>query len=186
MYFSPGLPEQYYSLTWFLSPILGLLFTPLMGSASDQCTLSWGRRRPFILALSVGVLLGIALFLNGSLIGGYKFAVSDPVQKTLPLSTWCTSRCVVFLSGLSISDSPSSQPVGIVLTIIGVVVLDFCADASEGPIRAYLLDVADTEEQDMALNIHAFSAGKTNKHTCFSFERLLAFLWQNLDSSKSS
>lgn len=68
---------------------------------------------------------------------------------------------VVSPSGLSISDSPGNQSLGIVLTIIGVVVLDFCADASEGPIRAYLLDVADTEEQDMALNIHAFSAGKT-------------------------
>ncbi|XP_044215567.1 solute carrier family 45 member 4 isoform X1 [Thunnus albacares] len=124
-----GLPEQYYSLTWFLSPILGLLFTPVIGSASDRCTLRWGRRRPFILALCVGVLLGVALFLNGSLIG------------------------------LSIGDSPNSQPIGIVLTVVGVVVLDFCADASEGPIRAYLLDVADTEEQDMALNIHAFSAG---------------------------
>ncbi|XP_070691208.1 solute carrier family 45 member 4-like isoform X2 [Pempheris klunzingeri] len=124
-----GLPEQYYSLTWFLSPVLGLVFTPLIGSASDRCTLRWGRRRPFILALCVGVLLGVALFLNGSLIG------------------------------LSIGDSPSSQPIGIVLTVVGVVVLDFSADASEGPIRAYLLDVADTEEQDMALNIHAFSAG---------------------------
>ncbi|XP_074540155.1 solute carrier family 45 member 4-like isoform X2 [Halichoeres trimaculatus] len=124
-----GLPEQYYSLTWFLSPILGLLLTPLIGSASDRCTLRWGRRRPFILALCVGVLLGVALFLNGSLIG------------------------------LSVGDSPGSQPIGIVLTVLGVVVLDFAADASEGPIRAYLLDVADTEEQDMALNIHAFSAG---------------------------
>uniref|UniRef100_A0A3Q3JNE9 Solute carrier family 45 member 4b n=1 Tax=Monopterus albus TaxID=43700 RepID=A0A3Q3JNE9_MONAL len=124
-----GLPEQYYSLTWFLSPILGLLFTPVIGSASDRCTLRWGRRRPFILALCVGTLLGVALFLNGSLIG------------------------------LSIGDSPGSQPIGIVLTVVGVVVLDFCADASEGPIRAYLLDVADTEEQDISLNIHAFSAG---------------------------
>uniref|UniRef100_A0A3Q3VPT1 Uncharacterized protein n=1 Tax=Mola mola TaxID=94237 RepID=A0A3Q3VPT1_MOLML len=124
-----GLPEQYYSLTWFLSPILGLVFTPVIGSTSDQCTLQWGRRRPFILALCVGVLLGVALFLNGSLIG------------------------------ISIGDSPGSQPIGIVLTVVGVVVLDFCADASEGPIRAYLLDVADTDEQDMALNIHAFSAG---------------------------
>ncbi|KAM6973163.1 solute carrier family 45 member 4 [Aplochiton taeniatus] len=124
-----GLPEQYYSLTWFLSPILGLIFTPLIGSASDRCTLRWGRRRPFILALCVGVLLGVALFLNGSLIG------------------------------LALGDVPSSQPIGIVLTVLGVVVLDFCADATEGPIRAYLLDVADTEEQDMALNIHAFSSG---------------------------
>ncbi len=62
-------------------------------------------------------------------------------------------------TGLSLGDVPSNQLVGIVLTIVGVVVLDFCADALDGPIRAYLLDVADTEEQDMALNIHAFSAG---------------------------
>ncbi|XP_061633483.1 solute carrier family 45 member 4-like isoform X1 [Phyllopteryx taeniolatus] len=124
-----GLPEQYYSLTWFLSPIFGLILTPVMGSASDRCTLRWGRRRPFILALCVGVLLGMAMFLNGSLIG------------------------------LSIGDRPGSQPVGIILTVLGVMVLDFSADACDGPIRAYLLDVADTEEQDMALNIHAFSAG---------------------------
>ncbi|XP_028591899.1 solute carrier family 45 member 4 [Podarcis muralis] len=124
-----GLPEQYYSLTWFLSPILGLIFTPLIGSASDRCTLSWGRRRPFILALCIGVLFGVALFLNGSIIG------------------------------LAIGDVPDKQPIGIVLTVLGVVVLDFCADATEGPIRAYLLDVVDSEEQDMALNIHAFSAG---------------------------
>ena len=65
------------------------------------------------------------------------------------------------LSGLSIGDSSNKQPIGIILTVIGVVVLDFCADASEGPIRAYLLDVADTEEQDMALNIHGLSAGRT-------------------------
>uniref|UniRef100_A0A3P8S630 Solute carrier family 45 member 4 n=1 Tax=Amphiprion percula TaxID=161767 RepID=A0A3P8S630_AMPPE len=124
-----GLPEQYYSLTWFLSPVLGLMFTPLIGSASDRCTLRWGRRRPFILALCIGTLIGVALFLNGSLIG------------------------------LSLGDEQGSQPIGIVLTVLGVVVLDFCADATEGPIRAYLLDVADAEEQDMALNIHAASAG---------------------------
>ncbi|XP_040044100.2 solute carrier family 45 member 4 [Gasterosteus aculeatus] len=124
-----GLPEQYYSLTWFLSPVLGLFFTPLIGSASDRCTLRWGRRRPFILALCIGTLIGVALFLNGSLIG------------------------------LAMGDEQGRQPIGIVLTVLGVVVLDFSADAMEGPIKAYLLDVADPEEQDMALNIHAASAG---------------------------
>lgn len=68
--------------------------------------------------------------------------------------------CADGLTGLSVGDRPGSQPIGIILTVLGVVVLDFSADAAEGPIRAYLLDVADTEEQDMALNIHAFSAGK--------------------------
>ncbi|XP_060777888.1 solute carrier family 45 member 4 [Neoarius graeffei] len=124
-----GLPEQYYSLTWFLSPIFGLIFTPLMGSASDNCTLRWGRRRPFILALCVGLLLGLTLLLNGSLIG------------------------------LTAGDLAGNQPIGIILTVLGVVVMDFCADALDGPVTAYLLDVAEGEEQDMALNIHAFSAG---------------------------
>uniref|UniRef100_A0A672TKW9 Solute carrier family 45 member 4 n=1 Tax=Strigops habroptila TaxID=2489341 RepID=A0A672TKW9_STRHB len=116
-----GLPEQYYSLTWFLSPILGLIFTPLIGSASDRCTLSWGRRRPFILALCIGVLFGVALFLNGSVIG------------------------------LAIGDVPDKQPIGIVLTVLGVVVLDFCADATEGPIRAYLLDVLSSHPDDQVV-----------------------------------
>ncbi|XP_061670823.1 solute carrier family 45 member 4-like [Syngnathoides biaculeatus] len=124
-----GLPEQYNSLTWFLSPVLGLIFTPLIGSASDRCSLRWGRRRPFILALCIGTLIGVALFLNGSLIG------------------------------LSMGDVPGRQTIGIILTVLGVVVLDFSADATEGPIRAYLLDVADADDQDMALNIHAASAG---------------------------
>lgn len=71
-----------------------------------------------------------------------------------------------FLSppGLSLGDELGRQPIGIVLTVLGVVVLDFSADATEGPIRAYLLDVADTEEQDMALNIHAASAGNSGIH----------------------
>ena len=63
-------------------------------------------------------------------------------------------------AGLALGDVPTRQPIGIVLTVLGVVVLDFSADATEGPIRVYLLDVVDSEEQDMALNIHAFSAGE--------------------------
>lgn len=78
-----GLPEQYYSLTWFLSPVLGLIFTPLIGSASDRCTLSWGRRRPFILALCVGVLCGVALFLNGSAIGECSSATLGTLRQWL-------------------------------------------------------------------------------------------------------
>ncbi|XP_044030130.1 membrane-associated transporter protein isoform X3 [Siniperca chuatsi] len=62
---SVGLPRSLYSLVWLISPILGFLLQPIIGSASDYCRSSWGRRRPYILALGILMLLGITLFLNG-------------------------------------------------------------------------------------------------------------------------
>lgn len=62
---SVGLPKNLYSLVWLISPILGFLLQPVVGSASDHCTCSWGRRRPYILGLGIIMLLGMALYLNG-------------------------------------------------------------------------------------------------------------------------
>ena len=64
-----GLPESLYSLTWIISPTLGFFLNPVIGSLSDRCSCSWGRRRPFILALCIGIILGLTLFLNGEDIG---------------------------------------------------------------------------------------------------------------------
>lgn len=108
--------------------------------------------------------MGVALFLNGSLIGKPGFKISQ-TKKQLNIYLFMFS---CYQTGLSFGDRPGSQPIGIILTVLGVVVLDFSADAAEGPIRAYLLDVADTEEQDMALNIHAFSAGKTHSFVMYN------------------
>lgn len=44
-----GLPDQLYSLVWFISPILGFLLQPLLGAWSDRCT-SRGTAGPFALA----------------------------------------------------------------------------------------------------------------------------------------
>ncbi|XP_057220638.1 membrane-associated transporter protein isoform X1 [Malurus melanocephalus] len=62
---SVGLPKSLYSLVWLISPILGFVLQPVVGSASDHCTCRWGRRRPFILGLGIIMLLGMALYLNG-------------------------------------------------------------------------------------------------------------------------
>lgn len=62
---SVGLPRSLYSLVWLISPILGFLLQPIIGSASDYCRSSWGRRRPYILVLGILMLVGITLFLNG-------------------------------------------------------------------------------------------------------------------------
>ncbi|XP_014352753.2 solute carrier family 45 member 4-like [Latimeria chalumnae] len=73
-----------------------------------------------------------------------------------------TFHCLIvvyFLLGFAFGDHPDRQPIGIILTVVGVTVLDFCADATEGPIHAYLLDVAENEERGTGLNIHALATG---------------------------
>lgn len=51
-----------------IGPVLGLVFIPLIGSASDQCNSSYGRRRPFIWLLSLGVLLALFIIPNADLL----------------------------------------------------------------------------------------------------------------------
>ncbi|XP_077583387.1 proton-associated sugar transporter A [Stigmatopora nigra] len=124
-----GLPDQFYSLVWFISPILGFLVQPLIGAWSDRCTSRFGRRRPFIFALAIGALLGLTLVLNGRDIGG------------------------------ALADTASNHKWGIILTVCGVVLMDFSADSADNPSHAYMMDVCSPEDQDRGLNIHALLAG---------------------------
>ncbi|KAL1777088.1 proton-associated sugar transporter A [Sigmodon hispidus] len=124
-----GLPDQLYSLVWFISPILGFLLQPLLGAWSDRCTSRFGRRRPFILVLAIGALLGLSLLLNGRDIG------------------------------MALADTAADHKWGILLTVCGVVLMDFSADSADNPSHAYMMDVCGPVDQDRGLNIHALMAG---------------------------
>ncbi|GAB6027731.1 hypothetical protein CHUAL_001967 [Chamberlinius hualienensis] len=118
-----GLPYKFMSLIWCLSPLLGFFVTPILGSLSDRCTSSLGRRRPFILLLSFGILLGLIFVPYGAAIGNI--------------------------------DNGNNKHVGVVLTIIGTVLLDFDCDACQSPARAYLLD--NTLPEDHAIGLSTFT-----------------------------
>jgi solute carrier family 45 protein 1/2/4 len=97
---------------------------------SDRCTSRFGRRRPFIFVLGIGSYIGISLILNG------------------------------YFIGQRLGDKNTDLPrIAIILTALGVTFLDFSADSSDSPLRAFLLDVCNTEDQDTGLNIHAFLGG---------------------------
>jgi len=49
-----------------IGPVLGLVFVPLIGSASDHWHSSYGRRRPFIWVLCLGVLLSLFIIPHAS------------------------------------------------------------------------------------------------------------------------
>ncbi|NXK86433.1 S45A2 protein, partial [Formicarius rufipectus] len=127
---SVGLPKNLYSLVWLISPILGFVLQPVVGSASDHCTCSWGRRRPYILGLGIIMLLGMALYLNGDVM------ISAFIDEREKQRTWA-----------------------IVITMLGVVLFDFAADFIDGPIKAYLFDVCSHQDKEKGLHYHALFTG---------------------------
>ncbi|XP_061589256.1 membrane-associated transporter protein [Cololabis saira] len=127
---SVGLPRSLYSLVWLISPILGFLLQPIIGSASDYCRSPWGRRRPYILVLGILMLVGMSMFLNGDAV------VSALVSDRSLRSTWA-----------------------IVVVMLGVVLFDFAADFIDGPIKAYLFDVCSHRDKERGLHYHALFTG---------------------------
>uniref|UniRef100_A0A8C0ZGP9 Solute carrier family 45 member 3 n=1 Tax=Cyanistes caeruleus TaxID=156563 RepID=A0A8C0ZGP9_CYACU len=61
-----GVEEKFMTMVLGIGPVLGLVFVPLIGSASDHWRSSYGRRRPFIWLLCLGVLLSLFLIPHAS------------------------------------------------------------------------------------------------------------------------
>ncbi|XP_036416038.1 solute carrier family 45 member 3 [Colossoma macropomum] len=61
MLLEAGMEERFMTMVLAVGPVLGLIFIPPIGSASDSWSSRYGRRRPFIWALCVGVLLGLVV-----------------------------------------------------------------------------------------------------------------------------
>uniref|UniRef100_H3B1P5 Solute carrier family 45 member 2 n=2 Tax=Latimeria chalumnae TaxID=7897 RepID=H3B1P5_LATCH len=127
---SVGLPRSLYSLVWLISPVLGFILQPVIGSASDHCRSRLGKRRPYIISLGVMMVLGMTLYLNGDMV------VSAIVKEKSRKQTWA-----------------------ILITMTGVVLFDFSADFIDGPIKAYLFDVCSHQDKERGLRYHAFFTG---------------------------
>lgn len=164
-----GVQHQHMTLVWALSPIVGFFLTPLLGSFSDRCQHPLGRRRPFIILLSIGVLMGLLLVPNGEDIG---YAMGDFYPYDLPMNAsfpfYNQTRLLPHRTTALDSDedfsemlttTSSSHKWGIFFTILGTVLLDFDADACQSPSRAYLLDVTLPEDHAKGLSTFTIMAG---------------------------
>ncbi|XP_022825695.1 proton-associated sugar transporter A [Spodoptera litura] len=147
-----GVPHQQMTLVWALSPLIGFFMTPLLGSLSDRCRSKFGRRRPFIVLMSVGVLLGLILVPNGEDIG---YALGDE----LPLNRTEAPSVLGPRSSALDKEHSNYHPWGVLFTVLGTVFLDFDADACQSPARAYLLDVTVPEDHAKGLSTFTVMAG---------------------------
>ncbi|OWF52242.1 Proton-associated sugar transporter A [Mizuhopecten yessoensis] len=169
-----GVPISLMTLVWCVSPLMGFILVPLLGSLSDRCRLQYGRRRPFILLLSAGIILGLILVPNGETLGEY---IGDNDSHHVNRTTLNTSLYDAF-NDTNLSDTQTEQPInstldsewhipkipdnhvsGIVLTIFGVALLDFSSDAAQSPCRAYLLDISISADHSTGLTSFTVLAG---------------------------
>ncbi|XP_054633868.1 solute carrier family 45 member 3 isoform X1 [Dunckerocampus dactyliophorus] len=100
-----GVEERYMTMVLGIGPVLGLLFVPLIGSASDHCNSSYGRRRPFIWLFSLGVLLALFIIPYADVLaarlawGGHKLQVGFLILG-VGLLDFCGQVCFTPLEAL--------------------------------------------------------------------------------------
>jgi solute carrier family 45 protein 3 len=117
-----------------VGPLLGLFLVPVIGRRSDRCTSRYGRRRPFIVLLS--------LFLVASLI---LVPYSDAIASMLGGG------------GESGQDQGHKGGLSLGVLVLGVVLLDFAGQAFSTPCEALLFDTCrQTERQARAFAIYSF------------------------------
>lgn len=169
-----GVAHEHMTLIWCLSPMVGFFLTPVLGSLSDRCRSPLGRRRPFIILLSLGVVLGLILVPNGKMMGkllGDKYPLEDALKQQEMLEEDNMKRdyddILDNMDNVTMIDkqdkapdiSYTHHPWGIFFTILGTVLLDFDADACQSPSRAYLLDVTLAEDHAIGLSTFTIMAG---------------------------
>ncbi|XP_033730466.1 proton-associated sugar transporter A-like [Pecten maximus] len=168
-----GVPISLMTLVWCVSPLMGFLLVPLLGSLSDRCRLQFGRRRPFILLLSAGIIIGLILVPNGETLGEYiGDEASHHFNRTFNSSLYDagndTNLDTTKIENMENSTAnsewhipkiPDNHVSGIILTIFGVALLDFSSDAAQSPCRAYLLDISIAEDHSAGLTSFTVLAG---------------------------
>ena len=118
MLLKAGYTEENMSIILGLGPLLGFFLVPVIGRMSDQCRSSLGRRRPFILVLSVMLIISLIVI---------------PYVNVI-LDTLLGPRA--FTKSLSV-----------LIMTIGVVLLDFTSQACLTPCEALLSDASKETDQ---------------------------------------
>ena len=136
-----GMLDQHMALIMGLGPFFGFFFCPIIGRLSDNCQSPIGRRKPFILALSLTILLSLSLIYYSQVL---LFNEASIDQNMSP---------------------KSSSAFNLFLLIFACVVLDFSSQASFNPIESLLLDMCQgTDREHTCFTIYSFmnSLGKKN------------------------
>ncbi|EPS65755.1 sucrose transporter, partial [Genlisea aurea] len=106
-----GIPHAWASIIWLCGPISGLLVQPLVGHFSDRCNSIFGRRRPFILAGAISIIIAVLIISYSADLG------------------WL------------LGDRGGKRMRAVVIYVFGFWILDVANNMTQGPCRALLADL---------------------------------------------
>ncbi|CRK98794.1 CLUMA_CG012011, isoform A [Clunio marinus] len=153
---SIGIEHKHMTMVWALSPLIAFFVSPILGSISDRCGSRFGRRRPLIVVLSIGLILGLILAPWGRDIGAFLGDVGNGAN----ISNITNNDPSKFeYKTVNAETKSSGFFYAIFFTVLGTLLLDFNADNCQTPSRAYLLDVCVPEEHAHALSTFTIMAG---------------------------
>ncbi|GAA0147867.1 hypothetical protein Leryth_027320 [Lithospermum erythrorhizon] len=122
-----GVPHMWASFVWLCGPVSGLLVQPIVGYFSDSSTSRFGKRRPYIVAGAVMVILSVVLIGFAADFG--------------------------HMAGDSLDGKVKTRAVAIF--VVGFWVLDVANNTLQGPLRAFLADICN-DDMDLAKSANAF------------------------------
>ncbi|KAI9791988.1 MAG: hypothetical protein M1816_003257 [Peltula sp. TS41687] len=124
---SLGISKSLMALVWIAGPLSGTLVQPYVGIRSDNCRVSWGKRKPFMLGGAIATIISLmALAWAREIVrGSFSIFGYGPESEAVHLNT-------------------------IIFAVVLVYVLDFAINTVQAAIRAFIVDCAPTHQQEAA------------------------------------
>ncbi|KAJ5908203.1 hypothetical protein N7495_000885 [Penicillium taxi] len=124
---SLGMSKALLAMVWIAGPLTGTLVQPYVGIRSDNCRISWGKRKPFMVAGGIATIV------------------------TLLVLAWVKEIVSGFLSIFGVDPlSSGTKVVIIIVATITMFSLDFAINTVQAGIRAFILDNCPAHQQELA------------------------------------
>lgn len=102
---SLGLSKSLMALVWIAGPVTGTLVQPYVGMLSDQCRLSWGKRKPFMLGGALATMISLMILAwSRDIVGGFlSIFGADPASQGVKVTTIVFAVIWVYILDFSIN-----------------------------------------------------------------------------------
>lgn len=102
---SLGLSKDLMALVWIAGPLTGTLVQPYVGMLSDNCRISWGKRKPFMLGGAAATMVSLmVLAWTKDIVGGVlQLFGADPASQGVKVTTIIVAVLWVYILDFAIN-----------------------------------------------------------------------------------